>query len=172
METSVDALVSTKQPSLCFWHLKLSGSAHLSLCLEEKPEKRWPGRRKVDSHLWYSLLGKNDLVLSEYSLGRMIESLFLWVWNKPQKTFVLEQKQRMSWTTAGKYLLFLDIHFYCPKDMYHEIKHNFATKALTQTWRPGGVSESQSETTSCPVRTQRCPLPPHTVPLFPQTPVQ
>lgn len=68
--------------------------------------------------------------------------------------------------------LFLEIHFYHPKDECHDIKHNFATKALTQTRCPKGVSESQSETTSCPVRVQRCPLLPHTVPLAPQTQIQ
>lgn len=101
---SLDACVSTKRPSLSFWHFKLSGSAHPSLCLEDRPENRWLGRRKVDSHLWCGLFPKNkQLGIKWILLGVGGDD---WVYfsesETNQKTCFLEQKQVVSWTKAGK----------------------------------------------------------------------
>lgn len=74
----------------------------------------------------------------------MIESLFSESEtnqnNKP-KNILWRAKAGYVLDSSGKDLLFLAIPFYCPKDKYHEIKHNFAAKALTQMWCPKGVFE-------------------------------
>lgn len=83
----LDASISTNNPSL-FLLLFLAPQIARKcppLCFQDKPEKRWLGRRKVNSSLSWSSFCKNKQPSIKWVIlivGGMIESLFLWVWNK------------------------------------------------------------------------------------------
>ena len=87
------------------------------------------------------------------------------------KLFFLEENQAMSQATAGN-TSSLETHFCYPQGKYHELKHNSTRVSLPLPWCLGKVSQSWSEATWHPVKTQRCPHLPHLVPLVPQTEMQ